>query len=153
LRLGLAGALLILAGAALAELPREMHAVEVAEVLDGDTLRLAGGTRVRLLGVDTPELASEYGPAERFAAEAAAYVKARIGSRPVRLSYEGRRLDDYGRILAHVWLEDGALLERELLSLGYAKVYRRQRFSHKHEFLRLQSQARKAGLGLWGKNS
>ena len=90
----------------------------VTKHTDGDTLWLSGIGKVRLIGMDTPEV---FGQVECFGREASAFVE-----RPCRSAAEVRyRLgveerDRYGRALAYVWLRDGRFLNRLLVARGYA---------------------------------
>lgn len=134
----------------------------VTRVIDGDTLELAVPdgtfpvTRVRLWGIDTPELARQDTgrPAEPFADEAAAYVRSLCRGQKVTLSLEPHRLRGrYGRLLAFVVLPDGKILNEQLLTVGLARVD--NRFSHRwmQRFEFVQEQARHEGVGLWTRNS
>ena len=84
---------------------RRAHPARVTQHTDGDTLYLSGIGKVRLIGVDTPEV---YGGVECFGRRASEFVErvAPLGSRVrYRLGVEER--DRYGRALAYVWLRDG----------------------------------------------
>ena len=86
---------------------------------DGDTLWLSGVGKVRLIGVDTPEV---YGQAECYGREASAFVERTVplGSEVrYRLGVDER--DRYGRALAYIWLPDGRFLNRMLVARGYAQ--------------------------------
>ena len=131
----------------------------VVRVVDGDTIdvdvpdKRRQATRVRLWGVDTPEMARRDRPADHFAREATEFVEALAGNKSVTLHLEpGRRTrdnDDYYRLLAFVILPDGRMLNRVLVETGHA--YADPRYPHhlRDEFLRLQDRARQARLGLW----
>src|SRR5690606_5958204 len=76
---------------------------QVAQVVDGDTLRLRDGRTVRLLAINAPELANDGNPEQPLARASREAVVAFIaGTEFVQLSFESRRADRYGRILAHV---------------------------------------------------
>ena len=92
----------------------------VERVIDGDTVVLDGGERVRLIGVDTPETVHPTKPVERFGREASEFTKSMAEGQRVRLEYEsgGDREDRYGRTLAYVYLGDGTLLNREIIEQG-----------------------------------
>ena len=84
----------------------------VERVVDGDTLvvRYPGENRtVRPIGVDTPESVHPTPPVEHFGLEAAAFTKARLGGKAVRLVADrtGDTVDAFGRLLRHVCLDDG----------------------------------------------
>lgn len=133
---------------------------QVTRVIDGDTLEIAvpdGAkpvTRIRLWGVDTPELAKQGAgrSAEPFADEAAAFVRGLCRGQKVRLSLEPHRLRGrYGRLLAFVALPDGTVLNEQLLAVGLARV--EGRFSHRwmQRFELIEQRAQDEALGLWGR--
>ncbi len=142
--------LLLLALACLLGLARwrEGRATLVLRVLDGDTLLLATGERVRLIGVDAPESADLRRPVERLGPEAMAFVRRLAEGRRVRLEFDRERRDRYGRTLAYVFVAD-VDLNAALLRSGYARA--ESRFPHRRldEFLALEAEARAAGRGLW----
>jgi micrococcal nuclease len=118
----------------------------VASVVDGDTIVLEGGTKVRYLDVDTPESTNEI---ECYGEEAAAYNESRVLGRVVRLTYEAQCTDRYGRLLAHVWL-DGEAVGLDLVTNGYGCALiiapddeQRARFED------AENVARAYGRGLW----
>ena len=93
----------------------------VRHVIDGDTLILADGDHVRLLGIDTPELGRD-GTAPQPGAESARaflYWLAGPGTR-IALADDLESRDRYRRRLAHVLLEDGTNLQERLLAGGHA---------------------------------
>jgi micrococcal nuclease len=129
----------------------------VARVIDGDTLRLSNGDRVRLIGVDTPETVHPNKPVERFGKEAAEFTRGFISGEEITLVYEpfsgasGSFRDRYGRLLAYVYRRrDNADLNAELVRQGYAHAYVNYPFSRMEEFRRYEREARDAGRGLWG---
>ncbi len=90
----------------------------VQRVVDGDTVRLAGLGKVRLIGINTPEV---YGHVQCYGPEASAFAK-HVLRRGLGVRYRiGREAHDrYGRLLAYVWLPDGRLFNRLLAEDGYA---------------------------------
>src|SRR4030042_6833798 len=78
----------------------------VKRVIDGDTLLLTNGERVRLIGVDTPETKHPKKPVERFGKEAYLFTKEMVEGKEVRLEFDQQRKDRYGRLLAYVYLTD-----------------------------------------------
>ncbi len=139
----------------------ELLSGKVERVYDGDTVRLAGIGKVRLLGIDTPE--REASARDRFyekrgissrrlrqvAAAARQFTKQACAGKTVRLSFDQERRDDYGRLLAYLYLPDGRLLNRLLLEEGYAAVYRRADFRLKDDFFAVEALAMKKKKGLW----
>lgn len=127
---------------------------KVEQVVDGDTIIVDMNGRqeiVRMIGVDTPETRHPDRPIECFGQEATAFNKQLIGSSRVRLqadSLETNR-DRYSRLLRYVYLPDGRLVETELIRKGYGFAYPFFPFEKSAEFITLEEQAKKAGLGLW----
>ncbi len=126
-------------------------------VIDGDTIDVDAPdgeyatTRIRLWGVDTPEVASRWGPEEHFGPESSAFVKAELEGRPVRLVLSQQRTRCiYGRLLAYVYYgQPSRMLNEELLEKGFA--YADRRFPHiwAERFVDLETRARRQGAGLW----
>ncbi len=124
----------------------------VIQVIDGDTLVLASGKAVRLLGIDAPEMEREGRPAEFLAHQAKAYLAQLVEGKEVRLEYGPLRYDQYGRLLAHVFLADNTLAEAALLRQGLARVYfHPPNLGHREVLLAAQTEAMDARRGLWVK--
>ena len=124
----------------------------VATALDGDTLILADGRTVRLVGVEAPKPPLDAAPARRWPlAEAAHSALAELAAeRMIALGFGGRRTDRYGRLLAHLYLEDGLWLQGELLSRGMARVLTApDNRALAKEMLARESEARAARRGIW----
>ena len=124
--------------------------VRVHSVSDGDTVVLEGGKRVRYLGIDAPEVAHEGKPGDPLGDGAARYNRNLVSGRWVRLEFERERQDDYGRLLAYVFLEDGTLVNSELVRQGLAYLCPKQRpLRYWDRLLEAQRQAMKEQRGLW----
>ena len=124
----------------------------VERAVDGDTVVLVGGERVRYIGVDTPELHHPKKPVQRYAREAAEFNRRLVEGKRVRLEFDVDRRDKYNRLLAYVFLEDGRFVNAELLKEGYAQLLTiPPNVKYVDLFTGLQSQARKTKRGLWGK--
>jgi micrococcal nuclease len=140
----------------------------VQRVVDGDTLLLTNGDRVRLIGVDTPEVHESkklYRDAERtgrdietikeLGKKASELTKSLVDRKEVRLEYDqanahiGHR-DKYARILAYVHLKDGVFVNAEINKQGYGFAYTRFPFKYMEEFRRYEREARENEIGLWG---
>ena len=121
----------------------------IARVIDGDTLLLSTGERVRLIGVDTPELYHPLKPVQYFAREASEFTRKMAEGKRVRLEYERRKRDKYGRLLAYVYLEDGTLLNAEIIKQGYGFAYTKYPFRYLDAFRQYQREAREHERGLW----
>lgn len=135
----------------LALLPLRSYAetYKVKHVVDGDTLLLANGEYVRLIGVDTPETKHPQKPVERFGKEAHLFTKKMVEGKEVRLEFDWKRRDKYGRLLAYVYLVDGTFLNAEIVKQGYGFAYTKYPFKYLDEFRRYEKEARENGRGLW----
>ncbi len=124
--------------------------ITVRRVVDGDTLILSDGMRVRLIGVDTPETKDPHRPVQYFGREASEFTRQHIEGKPVRLEYDWQRLDKYGRTLAYVYrLPDNFFLNAELVKQGYGHAYTRFPFKYLDLFRAYEREAREKGVGLW----
>jgi micrococcal nuclease len=115
---------------------------------DGDTLLLSGIGKVRLIGIDTPEV---FGEVECYGRRASAFVR-RLLPLGTRVSYRlgPEERDRYGRALVYVWLDDGRFLNRLLLARGYAQTLTiPPNVDYADEFAAAARRARGRGLGLW----
>jgi micrococcal nuclease len=122
----------------------------VSWVLDGDTVVLAGGERVRYLGIDAPEVGHDDRPAEPYAYKARNVNRSLVLGRRVRLEVAAQRRDRHGRLLAFVFLRDGTFVNGELIRRGYAHLLRREPELHYwKQLLRLQQQALRDRRGIW----
>ena len=121
----------------------------VARVIDGDTLLLSNGERVRLIGVDTPELYHPLKPVQYFAKEASQFTRRMAEGKSVRLEYDCRRRDRYGRLLAYVYLEDGTFLNAEIIKQGYGFAFTKYPFKYLDDFRQYENEARRNERGLW----
>lgn len=123
--------------------------------VDGDTIavNMNGHTEsVRMIGVDTPETHKPHTPVQCYGPAAAAFTKNIIGTQKVRLQADptNQNRDRYGRLLRYVYLPDGRLVEKELISGGYGFAYTSFPFQKKDEFVAAEEQAKAASKGLWG---
>lgn len=91
-------------------------------VIDGDTFELADGRRVRMRGIDAPEMGFHGKTAEAHAEASTAWLRARIAGEPVTLVIESRRTDRYGRTLAWVYDPRGDLINQASLAAGMARL-------------------------------
>jgi micrococcal nuclease len=120
----------------------------VVRVVDGDTVEIEGGERVRYLGIDTPETwpPSE---AEYYGEEATEKNRELVEGEVVGLERDVKPRDEYGRWLYYVWRGE-VMVNAELVRLGYAYAYNLPPNTRYRElFLRLESEAREQKLGLW----
>lgn len=133
-------------------------------IYDGDTLKVSGIGKVRLLGIDCPE--REDSPRDGYylkqhridrpqlrkvSADALQYLIKVAKDQLVRLEFDREKTDTYGRTLAYVYLADGRMLNRLMLEQGLAAVFRRFDFREKKDFIKLEKLARQHQRGLWQK--
>ena len=124
----------------------------VQRVVDGDTLLLEDGTRVRLLGVDTPETKHPNIPPEPLGFEASKFTRRHVEGRTVTLQFDRERQDRYHRVLAYVYL-DNWMLNEELIRAGFSRAETRFPYSSamKRRFRAAEKEARNNNRGLWAK--
>lgn len=117
--------------------------VRVAAALDGDTLLLGDGRKVRYVGINAPERG------QPFHTQALALNRALTAGRAARLEFDLERQDRYGRLLAYVHVGE-EMVNARLLREGLAHVYLfPPNLRHAEAFLRLQAEARAKGVGIW----
>ena len=121
----------------------------VMRVIDGDTLELSTGEKVRLIGVDTPETVHPTKPVQHFGKEASAFTKRLVEGKTVRLEYDQQHTDKYDRTLAYVYLMDGRMVNAEIIKQGYGFAYVKYPFQRMDEFRGYEREAREARRGLW----
>jgi len=124
----------------------------LGRVVDGDTLLLSDRTRVRLIGIDTPEVAHPDFGDECYGPEAQAYAERLL--RPgdeLRLVFDVDRYDRYGRLLAYVYrAADDLFVNARIIKKGYAYVLTvPPDVAHAPQFRRLAREARDHHRGLW----
>ena len=126
--------------------------VTVSRVVDGDTIKVSpavdGVSKVRLIGVDTPET---YGGTEPFGAEASTFTKEALAGQRVALELDAEKIDPYGRLLAYIYLPGGEMFNETLVEEGYAQVATfPPNVKYTDRFLSAQREARQENRGLWG---
>ena len=125
-------------------------AVLVRSVVDGDTIDVVSVGRVRLLGIDAPELGRGYDTSAPFGREARERLAQLTLHRWVRLEQEGAALDVYNRHLAYVITEDGVCVNAALVRDGLARVSARQLLTRLPELQRAEAEAQAFRRGMWG---
>jgi micrococcal nuclease len=126
--------------------------LKVTRVVDGDTIDISpsveGLSRVRLIGMDTPEV---YFGTQPYGPEASAFAKQELEGEEVGLELDVQKVDPYGRLLAYVYLPNGEMFNEVLLEEGYAQVATfPPNVKYVDRFLEAQREARAANRGLWG---
>lgn len=135
----------------------------VERAVDGDTLKLGNGERVRLIGIDTPELHVSdklYRDSKRSGQDIATiqamgkrsyeFTRNLVEGKRVRLEFDVEKKDRYGRILAYVYLQDGTFVNAEIMKQGFASVMTYPpNVKYADLFKDLYREARENNRGLW----
>jgi micrococcal nuclease len=121
----------------------------VASVIDGDTIVLTSGEKVRYLMVDSPEITN--GKNDCYGAEARDYNEGLVLGQEVELTYDVECMDAYGRLLAYVEAPDGEA-NTLMVERGFACVLilPPNGEARESEFNNLELAARQSGAGMWG---
>ena len=123
------------------------------EVIDGDTLLLDNQITVRLVGIQSPKIALNRKGFKEWPLgyEAKNALSDMVLNKEVTLYYGGRKMDRYGRTLAHLFLNDGTWVQGEMLKNGMARVYSfADNRAIVHEMLSEENEASEKSLGIWG---
>ncbi|PIP19919.1 MAG: thermonuclease [Candidatus Omnitrophica bacterium CG08_land_8_20_14_0_20_41_16] len=135
----------------------------VKRAVDGDTLLLENGERVRLIGIDTPEMhesnklnrdaqrsGQDVETIKQLGRRSYEFTKKIVEGKRVRLEFDVERFDRYKRILAYVYLLDGTFLNAEIVQQGYASLMTYPpNVKYADLFLKLYREARENKRGLW----
>ncbi|HNX80834.1 MAG TPA: thermonuclease family protein [Candidatus Omnitrophota bacterium] len=137
--------------------------VLVNRVVDGDTLRLETGERVRLIGIDTPEMhesqklnrdsvrsGQSKSVIQKLGKQAYAFTRQLVEGKRVSLEFDVEKRDKYNRILAYVYLKDGTFVNAKIIEEGYASLMTYPpNVKYVDLFQQLYRQARENRRGLW----
>jgi micrococcal nuclease len=117
--------------------------IVVARVIDGDTIGLRNGQRVRLLGIDATEKGQYYHD------EATGRLRQLVEGKRVTLEKDVSNRDRYGRLLRYVY-SDGLFVNLEMIKEGYAILFTTPKnVKHLNEFMRAEEEAKTKGIGVW----
>jgi len=122
----------------------------VVRVLDGDTVVTDSDIHVRLLDINTPEMAHDGNPEQPYAQKARDALSALVFGREIKFVTGPHEFDRFGRTLAHMFLKTGGWVNGTLVRDGDAVVYTfADNAMYPQELLAYEAQARKAKRGLW----
>ena len=125
--------------------------VLVRAVIDGDTIDVATYGRVRLLGIDAPEIGGPFERPAPFALEARDELQTLVLNRFARFECDlVAENDKYGRRLAYVVLETGEFINARLVRDGLARVSARRRLRRLDELRSAEREAQQRRRGMWG---
>ncbi|HYE35221.1 thermonuclease family protein [Methylocaldum sp.] len=123
----------------------------VKRVFDGDTVLLNNGEKVRLLGINTPEVDSPRKIGEPGGEEAKLWLQQRLSGRTVRLEQDGELRDKYQRLLAHVFTASGQHINLALVEAGLAFVdIHPPNLKYTQALTQAENRAEQARRGIWG---
>ena len=121
-------------------------------VNDGDTIVLLNGKSVRYIGVNSTEINHEEKTAEPFGYAAKKTNESMVKPGKIRLEFDNRQYDHYGRLLAYIFLEDGTFVNSRLLEEGVAYYYfKKPNLKYGRILLQSQRKAMKGQKGFWQK--
>jgi len=136
----------------------------VQRAVDGDTLKLENGERVRLIGIDTPEMhesdklyrdsqrtGQDVSTIQALGRRAYEFTKKIVEGQRVSLEFDVEKYDKYDRLLAYVYLKkDGTFVNAEIIKQGYASLMTiPPNAKYADLFLKLYQEARNNKRGLW----
>ena len=134
----------------LTELALQQPLYTVDKVIDGDTIVVRHGGKVRLLGINTPEIAHRDRAAEPLGNKAYQRLKQLLTGKKVYLEFDQQRRDRFKRLLAHVTLEDGTNLNELLLREGLARaLFLQPNMQHLQHYYRVEAKAQEEKRGIW----
>ena len=132
-----------------AETGQKEKGVLVTKVIDGDTIEIVGGRKVRYIGIDTPERLDPRKGVQCFGEEAYKKNKELVEGKRVRLEKDVSETDKYGRLLRYVYAGD-IFVNQYLVRQGYAYAYTfPPDIKYAEEFVQAQRKAREEKKGLW----
>jgi len=126
--------------------------IKVRWVDDGDSIVLVDGRKVRYIGINAPEIDHpKYDQkAEPFGYEASQFNKSLVFRKQIRLEFDREKFDQYGRLLAYVFLSNGTFVNLELIRSGFAfYLPRKPNDRYDRQLLKAQREAMIASKGMW----
>jgi micrococcal nuclease len=147
----------IISGSAapVSDTPRQYDTGTVVVVYDGDTIQVqfadASSQRIRLLGIDTPEIDDPREDVAFWAFLARRFSFFYLYRHKVHLTYDQTRVDKYGRTLAYVWTDQEKLFNEFIIREGFAYAFLVFPFRSDRQdlFREAQQEARREKRGLW----
>lgn len=142
------------------KLPSSQEYFKVVRVIDGDTIDVfieEKKERVRLIGLNTPEVVDPNRPAQCFGKEASDYAHKLLDNQQVHLVADpvaGDR-DKFGRLLRYVYRTDGLFIQEDIIlrGFGFEYTYRNQKYAKRSVLQSAQNIAKQSAEGLWSPNT
>jgi len=138
--------------------------IKVSRVVDGDTLKLESGERVRLIGIDTPEMheseklhrdsqrsGQDVTSIQKLGRQAYEFTRKLVEGKRVSLEFDAEKYDKYGRLLAYVYINNNKIfVNAEIVKEGYASLMTiPPNVKYADLFRKLYKEARENRRGLW----
>ena len=122
----------------------------VKTVYDGDTVVLEDGRKIRLLGINTPEVQHKDKRADAGGEDAKVWLINKLQHARIRLEFDSERTDKYGRILAHLFNEQKEHINLSLVKAGLATIsIYPPNLLYVNELLAAENKAEQDSLGIW----
>ncbi|WP_150274152.1 thermonuclease family protein [Paenibacillus tepidiphilus] len=133
---------------------RKFIEAKVTKVTDGDTFTVALNNgqeeKIRMLLIDTPETKHPDKPVQPFGEEASTFSNEKLAGQTVKLEFDAAERDQYGRLLAYVYLSDESMFNEVLLEKGLARVAIFQpNVKYVDQFKEIEQRAKKQKVGIW----
>lgn len=123
--------------------------VKVTRVVDGDTIEIEGGQKVRYIGIDTPETVDPKKPVQCFGKEASNKNKELVENKQIRMEKDVSETDQFGRLLRYVYIDD-IFVNDYLVRQGFAHIATfPPDVKYQSQFLQAEKEARENNRGLW----
>ncbi len=138
------------------ELPEKEYRYKhyVKRVYDGDTIILQNNVRVRLLGINTPEIESRHRQGEEGGVTAKEWLKNKLSQGAVYLEYDQQKKDKYGRALAHLFLENDEHINETMVRSGLASSnIIPPNLGYVDELVEAEHKAQQLKIGIWAMKS
>jgi endonuclease YncB( thermonuclease family) len=124
--------------------------VGVRQVVDGDSLHLVDGRKVRLIGINSPELGRDGKTDEPLAVKARDELEKMLAAQVIKLKLGPDNTDRYGRTLAYVMLPDGSSAGEKMLRMGLASMIAiPPNVGHLDRYRQAEVSARQQRIGIW----
>lgn len=125
--------------------------IVVEKVIDADTIELADGRRLKLIGVELPKTQAHKAASQSLQTfQYYQFLKEMIEGKKINIELDVEKYDQYGRLLAYVYLSDGTFVNAEVLRRGYGQPrVESTNTRYKDTFFRLYKEAKDNKRGLW----
>lgn len=129
----------------------DLTSTGIRKVIDGDTVILADGSdsRLRYIGIDSPEMLTFESPGEPFSEQAKKLNEDLLKGKSIRLEFDREEYDQFGRMLGYVYADD-LLINEQLLKQGLAVTLQIEpNTKYTRRFLEAEQFAQKNKRGIW----